>query len=199
MGDLVVSMASSSSHLTSSASTFAVTSSWLQRVLVDSEWIDFSKLCILEGQSAWRLQVVLFVLCDDGNVADAALLAAVAALIDTSLPTTTTDLKGVVQTLKGDKRIPLPLNENRTPIPLTVGWYRNNDESMSLQLLVDPSEIETHHLVTTCATFVVTSDTNEILNVDQAGLHSLSSRELARVAQMAFGRAAELKPLLVRP
>jgi exosome complex component RRP43 len=98
LGDLIMSVVSPESHQKSYVS---VVGSWMQRVLVDSGFVDASSLCIVPGKSAWRLQVVSCVLCDDGNVADAALLAAVAALKDTMLPSVTVDSKGTVRTAPG--------------------------------------------------------------------------------------------------
>ena len=61
-------------------------STWLERVLRTSGLMDFQSLCILPNKAAWRVQVILQVLNDDGNVRDGMLLAAVAALLDAKLP-----------------------------------------------------------------------------------------------------------------
>jgi exosome complex RNA-binding protein Rrp42 (RNase PH superfamily) len=192
LGDLTVSVVSSESHQKSYGS---VVGSWMQRVLVNSGFVDASSLCIVPGKSAWRLQVVSCVMCDDGNVADAALLAAVAALQDTMLPSVLVDPKGTGRTAPEEEWKPLQVDSTRIPIPLSIGWYKWKD-STELLPLVDPLEIESRHCVDTCITIVVTSDTKEIINVNQTGALPLSSREIARAATMVFGRAEEVSSLL---
>ena len=166
---------------------------WLQRVLMESDLVDFERLSIVQGQSAWRLQVVLVVLNDDGNLSDAMLLAAVAALRDTMLPNTMVDKEGVVHIAQGESTS-LCAAVCNLPIPLTAGFVKNvNDNEL---LLVDPTKLEQEHAVESTLTMVVSSETKEIVNVDLAGSVAVSAQQLALVAQMALGRAQEVASLL---
>eukprot|EP00177_Eucheuma_denticulatum_P007716 GFKZ01014037.1.p2 GENE.GFKZ01014037.1~~GFKZ01014037.1.p2 ORF type:complete len:295 (+),score=33.84 GFKZ01014037.1:2134-3018(+) len=48
--------------------------------------IDMSKLCVEEGLLVWRLRLTMYCIDHDGNIEDATLLAAVAAMRDVKLP-----------------------------------------------------------------------------------------------------------------
>ena len=61
---------------------------WLQRIVTNSTTLSLQQLCIQPTIAAWRLVVSCQVLGDTGNIYDACLLAIVAALVDTKLPTT---------------------------------------------------------------------------------------------------------------
>lgn len=52
-----------------------------------SPHVDLSKLCVESGLLVWRLQLTVYCLDNDGNLEDAVLLAAVAAIRNVMLPT----------------------------------------------------------------------------------------------------------------
>ena len=54
--------------------------SLIEKALKESKAIDLESLCVLSGESVWKLSVHLSVLQSDGNVIDAANLAVLAAL-----------------------------------------------------------------------------------------------------------------------
>ena len=56
------------------------------RAIRESHAIDLSKLCIIPGKQVWILFIDMYVLNDDGNLFDAAALAAMAALATTKIP-----------------------------------------------------------------------------------------------------------------
>lgn len=60
-------------------------------VLTNSSSLDLEKLCIEEGKLAWCLNLDLTCLDYDGNVAEACVLAATAALAGLTLPRVTTE------------------------------------------------------------------------------------------------------------
>lgn len=60
-------------------------------VLNDSDCIDLEKLCIVEGKLSWCLYMDLTCLDFDGNVAEACILAATAALANLTLPKVSTE------------------------------------------------------------------------------------------------------------
>jgi exosome complex RNA-binding protein Rrp42 (RNase PH superfamily) len=71
-------------------------SQWLTRTANKAGMMDLNSLCISSGKAVWVLTVDVVVLAFDGNVADAALIALVAAVADTRLPATRVDDLGVV-------------------------------------------------------------------------------------------------------
>ncbi len=99
------------------------------------------QLCIKEGKSAWLVELDLYILCADGSVTDAALLAVVATLHDLQL----TPVKGVADDSaalmpdaegpeasgSGSRKLQLPC----TPLSTTMCLHNQ-------QLLVDPTQEE---------------------------------------------------------
>lgn len=58
----------------------------IDRGLRESGFIDFEKLCIKEGEKVWNIYVDIYSINDDGNLLDAAAIAAVSALKNARLP-----------------------------------------------------------------------------------------------------------------
>ena len=75
-----------------------------------TDMVDLSELCITPGKVVWSLHLDVVCVCDDGNVWDAVVLAAVAALNTTLLPATD------VQEETG--RVSVDLSRDSTPLPL---------------------------------------------------------------------------------
>ena len=94
--------------------------------------LDLGELCIEPEKSAFQLNVSIICLSADGNIQDAALLAAVAALQNTSLP------EAVADSTTGQVRISRDASKSRflplrcLPVPVTVGL-------VSGELLLDPT------------------------------------------------------------
>ena len=171
-------------------------STWLERVIWESGLVDMAQLAIVPAQAAWRVQISMLVFNHDGNLKDCMLLAAVAALRDTKLPTTVVDKNGLVHIQKDSHNartslLPAATNHN-IPIPLTVGILQTHNDTI---LLVDPTLLEQDVCQSSC-TVVVNAATKEICNVDFSGSIAISSQQLALVTQMALGRAQELTVLL---
>lgn len=191
--------------------------SWLQRLLL--KIIDLEQFCILPGKAAFGLSVSIAVLDQDGNIPDACLLAAMAALRNTTLPPIVVQ-EGRVFTLESEdernnlpsswttfpsKRLSLPM----IPLPLSLGVMRipqdkQEDEAAGKggrskekqHWVVDPSREEE----TVCKggiTIVVNGcNLNQVLSLDYQGKVSITQSNLALALKMAQGRAKELLPLL---
>lgn len=172
-------------------------STYIKRVLHDSKLVNMEALVIIPAKAAWRLQVVCLVLNNDGNIRDGMLLASMAALRDTRLPTTSIDKDGVVCIVEASDKTNMTrlcdtTTSNNIPIPLTVGFVKTcNNEII---LLVDPDSLEQEQCDSTCC-MVVNGD-GQVVNVELSGSLSISSKQLALVAQMAMGRAREIQGLL---
>lgn len=80
---------------------------------LDSNCIDLESLCILVEEQAWEVRVDIHVLNHEGNLIDAATLAALGALCHFKRPDVTLD---------GRQVIIHPLDE-RDPVPLTILHY----------------------------------------------------------------------------
>lgn len=161
----------------------------LQSIVTDM--LDLSCLGIIEGKAAWRLQVTLQVLQDDGNVMDASLLATIAALTDTHLPATQRNAKaGTMEIVEGDNE-GTPLKFHYLPVPLTMGIYQSDE---TIHLLADPTPQE-EPLMQGYLTMVVADD-DQIVHTKHASKIGLKREDLAVCAHMAYGRAKEIRNLL---
>ena len=58
----------------------------VDRVIRESKIIDFEKLCIEKGEKVWNIFIDVYTINDDGNVLDAAVIGALAALKSAKLP-----------------------------------------------------------------------------------------------------------------
>ena len=58
----------------------------VDRALREGEALDFKKLCVKEGEKIWMILIDIYPINDDGNLFDAASLAAISALKDARFP-----------------------------------------------------------------------------------------------------------------
>jgi exosome complex RNA-binding protein Rrp42 (RNase PH superfamily) len=216
-GDVVVIMLSSQQHQGTIAA--AATEEQLQSIITNM--LDLSTLVIINGQAAWRILLTVQVLQDDGNVWDASLLAAVAALTNVRLPatkmtttstaaasasrrnlhtastTTTTTKAGGTSRLEllDDPNYHEALVFHYLPVPLTVGVYRSSsNHNAAIHLVADPTPDEAP-LLQGYLTMVVT-DGNEIVHAGHASQVGLTREHMAVAAHMAYGRGKEIRDLL---
>jgi exosome complex component RRP42 len=97
----------------------------VDRGIRESHCIDTEKLCIKEGEKVWMVMVDIQPLSQDGNLIDAAGIAAITALLSAKMIKFEDD-KVVYE--KTDESLPV----NDTPVPVTFGIIDG-------KLLVDPS------------------------------------------------------------
>ncbi len=101
----------------------------VDRGIRESGMIDLKKLCIKEGELVWNIIIDIYTINDDGNLIDAAALAAVAALKNAVLPK-----------LEGDRVKFGEFTKTKVPIkmtPITCTVYKIGDH-----LVVDPDKNE---------------------------------------------------------
>ena len=104
----------------------------VDRGIRESKYIDLKKLCIEEGEKVWQVFVDVYSINDDGNLLDAAFMAAVAALKDAKVPFY--DKKeGKIDYDKPSKE-KLPLTENE---PFNFSIYLIGDK-----IIFDPTQDE---------------------------------------------------------
>jgi len=58
----------------------------VDRGIRESKFVDFGKLCIKEGEKVWSIMIDEYSINDAGNLLDAAVIGAIAALMDTKIP-----------------------------------------------------------------------------------------------------------------
>jgi exosome complex RNA-binding protein Rrp42 (RNase PH superfamily) len=97
----------------------------LERQIKDSRAIDLEALCITPGVHVWQLRCDVHVSCDDGNLADACSLGAIAAFMHFRRPDTTVHEDGRVETHSFSAKPPLPLSLHHIPVSVTLGLFGN--------------------------------------------------------------------------
>jgi len=187
--------------------------SFVKRSLLSSKLVDLKELGLQEGKSAWKVHVSCVVLNHEGNIVDACLLGAVSALLDLRLPLVkfgTKNGKEIVQLLgtdcdqskstgtMNDGRKGVQLNLKTIPIPLTVGIFED-------KMLVDPT-MEEEDVCDGMITVIVDALSlkgdddiydGKILGLSKSGEAILKPEDIAACAQLAMGRARELRDILI--
>ena len=195
--------------------------SWIRRTLRTSRFINPTELGIEPGVSAWRIRISIHVLNHEGNVWDASLLAACAAISDLRIPMVEIE-RGIVRIVKcenedgggGDsggcssrsnskttknvvqRREGRSLTLGPPPVPLTIAILPKNNSNITRILLVDPTHLEEDVASGNIVT-VVCNTREEIVEFHKKGSGSrLSMEQMAAVGCMGFGRARELEALI---
>ena len=104
----------------------------IDRGLRESGFIDFSGLAVKDSEKVWNLYVDIYTINDDGNLLDAAGIAAVAALKDAKMPGFNAETgKADYENMTKNK---LPLT---SVVPITISVHK-----VGSKFLVDPTRDE---------------------------------------------------------
>ncbi len=149
----------------------------VDRGIRESKAIDVKALCIQKGKKVQVVYVDLYILDHDGNLIDAAAMAALAALSNAKVPKF--EMKGdEVVTKPGVHQLPL----NNHPVSVTIA-------KVDKTLLVDPS-LEEEQVMG--ARLTVTVDKNgSVCAMQKGGLHGFTVEELKKAVGIAVQKAAE--------
>ncbi len=148
----------------------------VDRGIRESEAVDLSKLCIEEGERVWLVFIDIHALDDDGNLMDASALAAIAALLNTTVPA---ERYGV-----GDD-FPLPVRD----LPVAVTTQIIGDYAV-----VDPGKDEENaskNFIT-----VTTDSEDNIVAMQKSGSYLLSEDRLFEIIETSIEKARENRKLL---
>ncbi|KIJ16523.1 hypothetical protein PAXINDRAFT_113706 [Paxillus involutus ATCC 200175] len=171
-----------------------VLSERLNEALVSSNMLPLSTLVISSGQAVWCLYIDATCINYDGNAFDAALLAMVAALGNTTLPQATSDPNTSGTTYSCAVRVPLSLNTNRMVVGLSFGCVGGSTPS----LLADPTSFEEPLLTSTIS--VVVDGEGGVVSVERNALGGSDGGErelfLDKCLLAAKDRSAILHKLL---
>jgi len=107
----------------------------VDRVIRESKSLDFKKLCIKKGEFMWTVLIDIYPINNDGNLFDAASLAAIAALKDARFPKLDKDNK-VDYNEKTSKKLPLE-SEALACTVLKIGNYFIVDPSVDEESAAD--------------------------------------------------------------
>ncbi len=152
----------------------------VDRGLRESEAVDFKKLCIKKGEKVWTILVDVYPINDDGNLFDAAALAALAAVKDAKFPTYDEKTE-IIDYMKRTKK-PLPLNKE--PIGITVLKIKN-------KFVVDPLRVEEKSADARLT--VVVEQTGNLCAMQKGGEEPLSVEDIGKMVDLALIKSKELR------
>lgn len=161
-----------------------VLSDRLNDTLTSSGMLPRDSLCIERGKAVWTLYVDATCINYDGNVFDAALIAMVAALRNTSLPKASYSEETGRTTCS--RKEPQPLAIQKFPTSFSFGIFD------STHILTDPTTFEEPLLDSTFT--IVLDEDSELLSVAQLGLGLVgdSDQVLLRCIDAAKRRRATI-------
>lgn len=154
----------------------------IDRGIRESKAIDMEKLCIEKGEKVWMVFIDVEIVNHDGNLIDAAGLAATAALQGAKMP----EYDKKTDTLDYDKRTkPLPVKFK--PLPVTVVKI---GETLMLDPTLEEEEVADAKLT------VSTKDNGNICAFQKGGTGSLTFEDIEKIIDMASKKTQELRKLV---
>ena len=154
----------------------------VDRGIRESKAIDTEKLCIEPGKKVFVVFVDVYVLNADGNLIDAAALAAMSALMNTKMPNY--EIKdGELKIKQGYTSLPLRSH----PITVTIGKINN-------KLLVDTGAEE--EAVIDARLSMAVNDEGNICAIQKGLSGYFTPQEIIEASKLAREKAAELRKKL---
>jgi len=151
----------------------------VDRGIRESKAIDLTKLCIDPGKKVFMVFVDVYVLDHDGNLIDAAAMAALGALVSAKMRAF--EVKNGEVKYKNEI-IPLPLLN----YPVTITSSKINGT-----IVVDPCLEEEH--VMSCRLTVTTDKNNNVCAMQKGGLGVLTPDEIKQIVSTSIGKSRELR------
>jgi len=152
----------------------------VDRGLRESQAVDLSKLCITPGKLVFIVFVDIYILDHDGNLFDAAALASIAALMNTTLRGYTVTDEGTIEYT--DATSPLPLQN----IPVEVTVVKIGDK-----LLLDPN-IEEEALINTQIT-IATGQNQAVCAIQKSQVGTFTLDEVHQAMEIAKNKADDIR------
>ena len=154
----------------------------IDRGIRESHAIDVKKLCIKKGEKAWFVMVDIISINDAGNLFDAAGLAVLAALHDTTLREYDPETGVVDYKSKTTKKLPI----KKQTVPIAV--YK-----IGGKLLVDPSSEE--ELCYDARLIVGSDEKGTISALQKGGEEPISVEDVDKMVDIALEKATMLRSI----
>jgi exosome complex component RRP42 len=151
----------------------------VDRGIRESKAIDLKKLCIEPGKKVFVVFVDIYVLDHDGNLIDAAGMAALGALISAKMHAF--DVKDGEVRYK-DEMMPLPMNNY--PVPITSAKIDGS-------IILDPCLEEEQ--VTSCRLTVTTDKKDMICAMQKGGLGVFTPDEVKQIVSTSISKSRDLR------
>jgi exosome complex component RRP42 len=155
----------------------------VDRGIRESKAIDLSKLCIEPGKKVFVVFVDIYILDHDGNLIDAAGMAALGALINAKMQAY--EVKGGELHYK-ESKIPLPMQNY--PVPIT-------SVKIDGSVVIDPCLEEEQ--VMSCRLTVTTDKNDNVCAMQKGGLGVFTPEEVKQVVSSAVTKSKELREKIV--
>lgn len=151
----------------------------VDRALREGKAIDFKKLCIKEGEAMWMVLIDIYPINDDGNLFDAAALAALAAVKDAKFPAL---VEGNRVDYHGPRTKPLPLKH----VPISCTVFKLGDH-----LIVDPTITEQE--MSDARLTVAFMEDGRACAMQKGGDGALVQKDLLAIYDLAYKKTQELR------
>lgn len=162
----------------------------LERCLRNSKCIDTESLCVAAGEKVWQIRVDLHLLNHDGNIIDAASIAAIVALCHFRRPDISIQGDDVT-VYSPEEREPVPLSIHHMPICVSFSFFQQGT-----YLLVDPSEREER--VMDGLLVIAMNKHREICTIQSSGGIMLLKDQILRCSKIASVKVAEITELIMK-
>ncbi|XP_029355975.1 exosome complex component RRP45 [Echeneis naucrates] len=160
----------------------------LERCLRNSKCIDTESLCVVSGEKVWQIRVDVHTLNHDGNLMDAASIAAITALCHFRRPDVA--IQGDDVTVYGpEERDPIPLSIYHMPISVSFSFFQQGT-----YLLVDPCEREER--VMDGLLMIAMNKHREICSIQSSGGIMLLRDQVMRCSKIASVKVSEITDLI---
>ncbi|MBS3171519.1 exosome complex protein Rrp42 [Candidatus Woesearchaeota archaeon] len=155
----------------------------VDRGLRESGAIDFKSLCIKKEEKAWAVVIDVYSMNDEGNLADAIGLCALAALKDAKFPKYDEKNQKVVYEERTNKGLTL----KELPIPITIVKIKD-------KILVDPI-LEEEEAADSRLT-VTTLEDGRVCAMQKGGKEPLTAEEVDKMIELSIKKGKELRKVL---
>jgi exosome complex component RRP42 len=156
----------------------------VDRAIRESKMIDLGKLCIKEKEHIWMIFVDIDVINDDGNLIDAACLAAVGALLNTRIPKL--EMDGETPVVNRDEK-------SANKLPLTGIAITTTFVKIAGQLMADPNLAEFKALD---ARLSIGTLKGKLCSMQKGGTYGFGIDEIDKMVDLAEKKGDELRTLL---
>lgn len=157
----------------------------VDRAIRESKCIDFRQLCITPGEKVWMVYIDLDILDDDGNLIDAAGLAAMAALLNARMPQ-----------LKEDGRPDYDKKTNQK-LPISGIAISTTFAKIADRIIADPSYPEWKALDARLTVGTVDKDGVSMLSsMQKGGTFGFTLEEIEYILERAVEKGDELRSKL---
>ncbi|KAI1315646.1 hypothetical protein EDD11_000539 [Mortierella claussenii] len=177
-------MASASFEVGRQTDEEVLVSRLIEKAMRRSRALDTEGLCIVAGEKVWSVRVDIHFLDHDGNLVDAACIAAITALQHFRRPDVTVVGEEVtIHTL--EQRNPVPLSIHHIPICVTFAFFDNGSH-----MIVDPTYLEEQ--VKEGDMTITLNVHKEVCALSKAGGISMDVDQILQCSKIAVVKVAEI-------